>query len=109
MVAVCQILGSLFRLVGGGGVGHPDILDLFNLLDKLILRTSLPTTLKALRVIQEVHQPLSTFYLSNPSHEPKTLITFVTKHLGNMASMRPGVHLDEHMKSLLPLLDLTLT
>jgi hypothetical protein len=108
VVAVCQILGSLFRLVGGGGV-HPDILELFDLFDKLILKTSLPTTLKALRVIQEVHQPLSTFYQSNPSHEPKTLITFVTKHLGNMASMRPGVHLDEHMKSLLPLLDLTLT
>jgi hypothetical protein len=49
VVAVCQILSSLFRLVGGGG--HPDLLDLFNLFDKLILRTSLPTTLKALRVI----------------------------------------------------------
>ena len=108
MVAVCQILGSLFRLVGGGGI-HPDIQDLFDLFDKLILRTSLPTTLKALRVIEEVHQPLSTFYLSNPSHQPKALITFVTKHLINMASLRPGVHLDEHMKSLLPLLDLTLT
>ena len=100
-------MSSLFRLVGGEGI-HSDILDLFNLFDKLILRTSLPVTLKALRVIQEVHQALSTFYMSNPSHDPKVLITFVTKHLTNMASLKPGVHLDEHMKSLLPLVDLTL-
>lgn len=107
VVAVCQILSCLFRLVGGAT--HRDILDLFELFDKLILRTSLPTTLKALRVIQEAHQPLSTFYLSNPSHDPKALITFVTKHVTNMASLRPGVHLDEHMTSLLPLVDLILT
>ena len=51
---------------------------------------------------------MSTFYLSNPFHDPKVLITFVTRHLTNMASLKPGVHLDEHMKSLLPLVDLTL-
>ena len=47
-------MSSLFRLVGVEGI-HPDILDLFNLFDKLILRTSLPATLKALRVTEEVH------------------------------------------------------
>ena len=108
MVAACQILSCLFRLVGRAP--HPYILDLYELFDKLILRTSLPTTLKALRLIQEVHQPLSTFYLSNTSLDPKALITFVTKHLTtNIAILRPGMHLDEHMTSLLPLVDLTLT